>query len=30
MNLNAEVNFIESSDNKIAVEIKNLTKKIKL
>ncbi len=30
MNLNAEINFIESIENKIAVEIKNITKKIKL
>jgi len=30
MNLNAEINFVESSENKISVEIKNVTKKVKL
>ena len=30
MNLNAEVNFVESIENRIAVEIKNIVKKVKL
>ena len=30
MNLNGEVNFVESSENRISVEIKNITKKVKL